>query len=919
MSIQRHMAPILMPLMALSLSACSWVDSTGRTSNGEASLSDGLVFTSNDGTSQIIDDRGAASVVISQVPIVIGKAVAACTSLITFPDDLQDTLTESCVDPSDCNLGLSLTSTNLTSGVSEIVFTHSPLKAPYAAIHTVTITDSESQQSRQDIPVCINTQNEPPVPMDDTYQVCINPSDPESCGSSALVTEGVLTVAGVEWDTACQPTTDVGIFSSILIDDTDDGYVADGCLIAELVQGPSFATDGFALSPDGGFVYQPRPEIVPDATDSFTYRVSNGRQTSTEVATVTINIRGENLPPVAEDDVFNRRISVNGVAGLGNAPLDVLGNDSDPDDSTNESILISQLLNLTPEQETRISLDNNGKFINYEPVSLGEETFEYQIIDAAARTANGTVTVRTIDAPVLSAETTFVFYQNSVGNVLDFELTDRDSGDKTQLISSIESSDTAIIANPNKDNDLTFNGDAVELSIVVQPSVVTDPSAPVTITVTANDGDEPNYDEIQSYFVEIRPVPVATLSTAALSVAGGSSSVPVNVDIDYGGFSPDGYEFDVQVQNDSAGLTAANITFTESPVGSGDYDVVVTPDSSDSGSSEIVVVVSADGRELETKVIAVTVEGQVVLPNVADQSMTLADVTKNVAFAVQLNGSPASDFTLVATSSNTALLPASAISANTSSDTGAWSIAMEPVSGRVGTTTVTLSLRRAGAEVDSTSFALTVGSSAFVVNSTAPAARDSLVTVTTITAAIDVTLNGNNAGDLIFKSLTSTDQSILPNANITASAVAANGTATLSLSVLPFQVGDVTVNITMQNTATNVEVSDSFVLSLNNQLPTLALDKQATALSVATSSDVITLTAMDSEDNGNSLAVNVLAPANNCTGVTTSAVQVVSATVFTVELTYDGVSPAESCTVTLTAEDSLSESVVQRVTVSTSP
>ena len=88
-----------------------------------------------------------------------------------------------------------------------------------------------------------------------------------------------------------------------------------------------------SLNPDGTVNYDPSSAGAPIAdlgtgesvTDTFTYTIQDGRG-GTDTATVTVTVQGENVVPVAGDDVVN----LNELSAQ-EASLTVLGNDVDPD------------------------------------------------------------------------------------------------------------------------------------------------------------------------------------------------------------------------------------------------------------------------------------------------------------------------------------------------------------------------------------------------------------------------------------------------------------------------------------------------------------------------------------------------------------------------------------------------------------
>jgi hypothetical protein len=164
----------------------------------------------------------------------------------------------------------------------------------------------------------------------------------------------------------------------VLPNDSD----ADGdSLIALLVSSVGHGTLSF--SGNGGFSYAPGLNFM--GTDSFSYRVTDGRATS-DVAVVTIIVSpSPNNPPVPQPDQY---------ATARNAPLTVsitqgvLANDSDADGDTLVAVLESSTVHGT------LALNPNGSF-NYVPGSdfTGTDSFSYRATDGKDTSAAAIVTI----------------------------------------------------------------------------------------------------------------------------------------------------------------------------------------------------------------------------------------------------------------------------------------------------------------------------------------------------------------------------------------------------------------------------------------------------------------------------------------------------------------------------------------------
>jgi len=130
-----------------------------------------------------------------------------------------------------------------------------------------------------------------------------------------------------------------------------------------------------------GAVASYTPAANYNGPDSFSYRASDGRTTSTP-ATVTINVTSVNDAPLAKDDVFTTAV---------NAPvstLDVRGNDKDVDDAT------LTITGVTAASHGTVVSHGDGTF-TYTPEAgyIGFDSFEYTVTDAQGLSDTATVTV----------------------------------------------------------------------------------------------------------------------------------------------------------------------------------------------------------------------------------------------------------------------------------------------------------------------------------------------------------------------------------------------------------------------------------------------------------------------------------------------------------------------------------------------
>ena len=221
-----------------------------------------------------------------------------------------------------------------------------------------------------------------------TYQA----SDGSALGNVATVT---LNVAAVNDDAPVAVNDNYSVDENAILTIAVPGVLAndsdpDGQTLSVTIESePSHGAVN--LSADGSFSYTPAAGY--DGPDSFTYSASDGALSS-NVATVTIDVKRTNAAPVATDDTY---------ATLEDTPLSisapgVLANDSDGDSDPLTAVLVAGPSNgtLTVNADGSFSYNPNANF-------NGLDSFTYQASDGLALSNVTTVTLSVAagnDAPV---------------------------------------------------------------------------------------------------------------------------------------------------------------------------------------------------------------------------------------------------------------------------------------------------------------------------------------------------------------------------------------------------------------------------------------------------------------------------------------------------------------------------------------
>ncbi|WP_417391247.1 Ig-like domain-containing protein [Gimesia sp.] len=249
---------------------------------------------------------------------------------------------------------------------------------------TYTITDSQGATDTATVTVTINGVNDAPVAEDDVF---ITTEDIALIGRNVLDANPTTPDSDVEGQTLSVIGLTGGPLSTPVILDS-------GALLI--------------LNADGTFIYDPNgsfEDLAPGdtATDSFTYRISDGSN-GTDTATATITILGANDAPVAQDDA----VSTDEDATLTGGDLFAdNGNSADSDPDNGDSFIVTAVAGGTVGSQfalpsgALLTVNTNGTFSynpngSFESLALGETTtdsFVYTITDTNGATDTATVTI----------------------------------------------------------------------------------------------------------------------------------------------------------------------------------------------------------------------------------------------------------------------------------------------------------------------------------------------------------------------------------------------------------------------------------------------------------------------------------------------------------------------------------------------
>ena len=201
---------------------------------------------------------------------------------------------------------------------------------------------------------------------------------------------------------------DTSVTGNVLSNDSDDNPT-DSLTVVDpatgmAAMGPvTITTTGggaVVINPDGTYEYTPSASFTGEDTFDYTIIDTFGK---TDTATVSIEVRdlnspAGNAPPIATDDQFTSFIDV---------PLssNVMSNDTDPDGDViaiadSAGVAATGPQTITTAAGGTVTLITDGTFTYTPPMGfMGEDTFDYTIVDPSGATDDATVTLNVIADP----------------------------------------------------------------------------------------------------------------------------------------------------------------------------------------------------------------------------------------------------------------------------------------------------------------------------------------------------------------------------------------------------------------------------------------------------------------------------------------------------------------------------------------
>lgn len=361
----------------LSLISCGWVDSTGIQGNGasdiqfdnsNAAVEDSVLRWPLDGLSLNGQVENIVVDVVSE-----GREVSSCAQWFSSLESAESLRAACQPSLSDAQCTLSVETTE-----QELLLGFPPMRYPVGLRLSLSVFDTGLQSTSREVDICVLTESSPPLALADSYSLTYG---------RELIAEGVVFAE----DCAVLGGTGVLVNDSDDFDYTETTDSGAPCLTAELVTPPRFA-GFFSFAADGSFRYVGDGSLGEGGSDAFSYRASDGANSS-EVVEVSISVVGSNAAPDAYE--LSRTIGEDESLVV---QLDELGEDPEG--------FALRLASVSAPSQGTAEIVNDALLYNPPGSFSGVAQVRFVLSDAGGATAEGVlnITVRPVnDAPEITS------------------------------------------------------------------------------------------------------------------------------------------------------------------------------------------------------------------------------------------------------------------------------------------------------------------------------------------------------------------------------------------------------------------------------------------------------------------------------------------------------------------------------------
>jgi len=538
------------------------------------------------------------------------------------------------------------------------------------------------------------------------------------------------------------------------------------------------------------------PATDQTGTATITITVSDGSLTANGsfVLTVTTPNTAPTITPIADQDI-NQNTATSAL------PLTV----GDGETAAADLTLAGSSSNTTLVPNTNIVFGGSGtnRTVTVTPANnqSGSATINLTVSDGSLDASTSFV-LRVNGPPTITKVPDNTISQDTSTTALAFTVGDTETA-AASLTVSADSSNVALVPNTG----IIFGGSGANRTVTVTPAAGQTGTSTITLTVT--DG---SLSAGSNFVLTVTPPNAAptisdvadltinqNTSTGALAVDVGDSETPA-ANLTLTGSS-----------SNTALVPNGNIVFG----GTGaNRTVTVTPAANQGGSATITLTVS-DGSLTASSNFVLTVNRPPTISTVANTTIDQDTSSAPLAFTVGDDETPVANLVVTGSSSASALIPDANIALGGSGANR--TVVLTPAIGQTGTATVTLAVSD-GALSSSSSFLLTV-----VVPNTAPtisAIPDQTTNEDTSLGPLAFTINDAQTQETLTVSASSSNTTLVPNANLT---LAGSGTnRTLTVTPVANQSGTSSITVTVSDGS--LTTSTTFVLTVApvNDGPTIS-------------------------------------------------------------------------------------------------